>query len=188
MQPLYGRMDINMVLSDKTEIKTFILYVLSNVKELLDFNTLHDVVVQDGFVNYIDFIGCFAELLDAGQVDEMQGEPAMYKISNNGLIAVAELSPKLYPMIREKAYRSTLRLLAFYKQGARISSSINKDGEGWRFDCIMTNGEKVLLNINAYFTDYDYALRVKNNFDENPENIHKGTLAMLTGDVNFIFD
>lgn len=177
-----------MVLSDKTEIKTFILYVLSNVKEPLDFNTLHDVVVQDGFVNYLDFIGCFAELLDAGQVDELQGDPAMYKISNNGLIAVMELSPKLYPMIREKAYRSTLRLLAFYKQGAKISSSVNMDGDGWRFECMMTNGEKVLLNINAYFTDYDYAQRIKSNFDENPENIHKGTLAILSGDVNYIFD
>lgn len=177
-----------MVLSDSTEIKTFMLYVLSNVKEPIDFNTLHDVVVQDGFVKYIDFISSFAELLEAGQVNEMDGKPKMYQISNNGLIAVAELSPKLYPTIREKAYRSTLRLLAFYKQGAKISSTVDIDGDGWRFNCEMTNGEKVLLNINTYFTDYDYAQRVKSNFDENAENVYKGTLAILSGDVNYIFD
>ncbi|MDD2269318.1 MAG: DUF4364 family protein [Eubacteriales bacterium] len=177
-----------MVLSDKTEIKTFILYVLSNIKEPVDFNTLHDVVVQDGFVQYIDFVGSFAELLDAGQVDELQGEKAMYQISNNGLIAVRELSPKLYGSIREKALRSTLRLLAFYKQGAKISSTVESDGDGWRFDCELTNGKHRLLNISTYFTDYDYAQRVKTNFDDHAENVYKGTMALLSGDVNFIFD
>ncbi|OGO91797.1 MAG: hypothetical protein A2Y17_13650 [Clostridiales bacterium GWF2_38_85] len=177
-----------MVLSDKTEIKTFILFLMSNIKEALDFNTLHDIVVQDGFVKYIDFLDCFAELLEAGQVDEINNDIPLYTISDNGKIAVAELTPKLFGTIKEKALRSAMRLLAFYREGSRIFSSVNSDGEGWQFHCEMTDGKRKLLEINTYYTDYDYAQRVKSNFDENAEKIYKGTMAILSGDVNYIFD
>ena len=50
-------------LTDKFEIKIFILYLLKNIKEPLEFSTINDIVVQDGFVNYFDFAICFAELL-----------------------------------------------------------------------------------------------------------------------------
>ena len=177
-----------MVLSDKTEIKTFILFLLQNINDPLDFNTLHDVVVQDGFVKYIDFLDCFAELLEAGQVDEVITDIPLYSISDNGKIAVAELSPKLFGTIKEKALRSAMRLLAFYREGSKINSNIENEGEGWRFHCTMTDGKRELLEMNVFYTDYDYAQRIKANFDENAEKIYKGTMAILSGDVNYIFD
>ena len=38
------------LLRDKTDIKIFILYLLMHIEHPVDFVTLHDLVVQDGFV------------------------------------------------------------------------------------------------------------------------------------------
>ena len=59
-------------LTDKFEIKIFILYLLKNIKEPLEFSTINDIVVQDGFVNYFDFAICFAELLESNQITELR--------------------------------------------------------------------------------------------------------------------
>ena len=59
-------------LTDPFAIKVFILYLLSNIDEPIDFETVNDIVVQDEFVNYFDFSICFAELVDVQQVIETE--------------------------------------------------------------------------------------------------------------------
>ena len=49
-----------MELTDKFEIKIFILFLLKNIKEPLEFSMINDIVIQDGYVNYFDFAICFA--------------------------------------------------------------------------------------------------------------------------------
>ena len=44
-----------MELTDKFEIKIFILFLLKNIKEPLEFSMINDIVIQDGYVNYFDF-------------------------------------------------------------------------------------------------------------------------------------
>lgn len=43
-------------LTDKTDIKIFILYLLMHMERPVDFVTLHDMVVQDEFVRQFDFM------------------------------------------------------------------------------------------------------------------------------------
>ena len=54
-------------LKDKNDIKIFILYLMRHVGRPLDFVSINDIVVQDGYVGYFDFVECFAELLEAGK-------------------------------------------------------------------------------------------------------------------------
>ena len=61
-----------MELTDKFEIKIFILFLLKNIKEPLEFSMINDIVIQDGYVNYFDFAICFAELLENGQILEQK--------------------------------------------------------------------------------------------------------------------
>ena len=51
-------------LTDPNDIKIFILYLMKNLHRPLDFTTVSEISVQDGFVNYFDFASCFAELMD----------------------------------------------------------------------------------------------------------------------------
>lgn len=178
-----------MELTDKFEIKVFILYLLKNIKEPLDLTTIGEVVVQDAFVNYFDFSVCFADLLEAEQVVEIQhGEDKVYEISELGVIAVEEVQSALFDSVKDKALRSAQRLLALKRTGNRITSSITEQAGGYMLDVSIVDSEKTLLRVEGFVTDRGFAERMKANFDERAEIIYKGTMALLSGDVNFIFD
>ena len=109
---------ISVNLTEKFEIKVFILYLLKNLDEPLDYDTISEIVVQDGFVNFFDFADCFADLVDAGQIDAFfEGELPTYLISSTGREAVSNVETRLYNTVRDQALRSAQRLLALRKDG-----------------------------------------------------------------------
>lgn len=82
------------------------MYLLKNIKEPLEFSTINDIVVQDGFVNYFDFAICFAELLESNQITELKGDKTLYVISPEGTEAVESVEDKIFVSVKEKALRS----------------------------------------------------------------------------------
>lgn len=179
---------LSLKLTDKFEIKVFILFLLSNLDEPLEFSTINDIVIQDGFVNYFDFAICFAELLEAGQITEINEKKPVYMISDAGKTAIASYESTLFTSVREKALRSALRLLAFNRNGSKISSCITECKGGYNLKCSITDKHRVLFSTDVFLTEKHYAEKLKANFDEKAEIIYKGSLALLSGDVNFIFD
>lgn len=178
-----------MEITDKFEIKVFMLYLLKNIGEPLDATTIGEVVVQDAFVNYFDFSICFSDLLDAGQVVEIEKDgEKYYVISELGISMVSEVQGAVYASIREKALRSAQRLIALKRTGNRISCEITPEGHGYMLNASMVDNEKTLLSLSTFVTDGDYAKKMQQNFNERAEIIYKGVMALLSGDVNFIFD
>ena len=171
-------------LTDKFEIKIFILYLLKNIKEPLEFSTINDIVVQDGFVNYFDFAICFAELLESNQITELKGDKTLYVISAAGTEAVESVEDKIFVSVKEKA----LRLLAFHRSGSRTRSRVEKAEKGYKLICSIEDSEKTLLHVEVFLTDANYAEKLRINYDERAEIIYKGVLSLLSGEVNFLFD
>ncbi|MBO4501882.1 MAG: DUF4364 family protein, partial [Clostridia bacterium] len=95
---------------------------------------------------------------------------------------------RLFNTVRVKALRSALRLLAFYKSGSRIKSSVTETEGGYILNCIIEDSKRKLLDLNVFLTEKYYAETLRNNYEERAENIYKGVLALLSGDVNYIFD
>lgn len=174
--------------TDKFEIKVFILFLLKNVNEPLPFSTINDIVIQDGFVTYYDFAICFAELLEAKQINEIKGNEIKYVISDDGRLAIESYEDSIYASVREKALRSAMRLLASNRDGSRIISRIEPNGEGYDFIGEISNKTRTLYYTKVYVAELDYAKRLKENFEERAEIIYKGSLSLLSGDINFIFE
>ncbi|NCA67847.1 MAG: DUF4364 family protein [Clostridia bacterium] len=177
-----------MELTEKLDIKVFILFLLKNMREPLEYSTINDIVIQDGFVNYFDFSICFGELVESGQIEEIPGGKSTYRISKDGETAVENVEMRLFTSVREKALRSALRLLAFYKTGNRITSSVTEKDGGFVLNCSIIDNTRKLLDINVFLTEKYYAETLKGNYEDRAENIYKGVLALLSGDVNYIFD
>lgn len=178
-----------MELTDKFEIKVFILYLLKNIGEPLDITTIGEVVVQDAFVNYFDFSICFSDLLETRQVEEIEAEDEkLYAISETGVLMVGEVQSALYAGVKEKALRSAQRLIALKRHGNRIHCEVTECGRGYMLEATIVDKEKTLMRLETYVTDEDYAHRMQANFNEKAEIIYKGAMALLSGDVNFIFD
>ena len=154
-------------LRDRFQIKVFILYLLKNIREPLEYKIINDMVMQDGFVSGTDFPICFCELLDQEQIIEERIEGKMfYRISELGAQSVSSVEFNLYDSVKEKALRSAHRLLAFNKTGNRIDAQITPHGEGYMVNCSITDNEKTLLDLNVYLTDDNYAEAIKDNFIE----------------------
>lgn len=178
-----------MKLENKIDIKVFILYLLDKVGEPLEFTTVNDIVLQDEFVGYFDFALCFSELLDADQIEEIAiGETRLYTISQSGREILESYEGALLSVIKERALKNALRLIAFNRSGNRIVSSITEANGGYNLKCGIVDKEKSLFSLEVFLSERSYAEKLKENFDERAEIIFRGALSLLSGDVSFIFD
>lgn len=182
-------------LKEKNDIKIFILYLLKNIGYPLDFNTISDIVVQDEFVNYFDFAECFAELLDSGNIEQLQTEGGpgktaeLYSITDNGVTVVEQLQSSLLNMIKEKSLKSAMRLLSFKSRGSDVRCSWSEREDG-RYDLrceVIEKGAK-LLELGLVI-DTKYQLdKMLYNFNERPEVVYRGIISLMTGDINYLID
>ncbi len=178
-----------MKLENPIDVKVFILFLLNNVGEALDYDTVHDIVVQDEFVNHFDFAICFSDLLELGQIVESGEEgDRRYSVSDIGKETLESYESSILTVIKERALRSALRLIAFNRSGNRITSSIEETEKGNTLRCSIVDKEKTIMSVEVFLTEKPYAERLKANFDERAEIIYRGILTLLSGDVNFIFE
>lgn len=175
-------------LNDKNDIKIFILYLLENINYPLDFVTVNDIVVQNEFVGYFDFAECFAELLDAGHITETSIDgTSYYSISPTGSHVASQLQSSLLAPIREKSLKSALRLLSFQKRGAKLKceSDLCPDGK-YKLHCSITENDRAIIDISVLI-DSEPQLRImEKNFEERPEVIYRGIMALLAGEVDYL--
>ena len=175
-------------LKDKNDIKIFVLYLLRNIGYPLDYVTINDVVVQDGFVNSFDFSECFAELLELGNIAEIKEDgEEKYLVTDRGRHVADTLQSKLMNMIREQSLKSALRMLSFRKRGASISFDV-RPVEGGRFEmqCAVSDHYEEMLRVKLILDSEAQAEKIRYHFTNNPETAYRGILALLSGEVNYL--
>lgn len=183
-------------LTNKNDIKIFILYLLQNIQYPLDFPTINDIVVQNEYVNYFDFAECFAEILDMGHiVEEFEEDPqtgekkTMYRISPLGTAVVSQLQSGLLRSIRERSLKSAMRLLSFKKRGAQVHCTTSEQEDGrFAIECVITEMDKEILHISLVDDSAARIERMKANFEERPDGIYKGIMALLAGEVDYLLN
>lgn len=185
-------------LREKNEIKIFILFLLDKIGYPLDYNTIGSIVVQDGIVRFFDFADAFFELLDAGHIriaDQggqqltlgQEGEE-LYEITDTGREVARVLGDNLLLSAREQGERSALRHLSLKRAGAAVDQSYDTLGDGFMYHCSIKDKSGETLSVNLRLDDRRQLERVQKNFADRPEIIYRGILALLSGDVNYIFE
>lgn len=199
-------------LKKEEEIKIFILYLLDKIGYPLDYPSIGSIMMQDGIVNFFDFAQCFFALVDAGHIKEIvsdsstsyahyirEGEEEneaeaigdstiLYEVTETGRQVAGVLSDSLMISIREKSYRSALRHLSFARKGAYIDQKYRPDGDGFLVTCSIKDKNGVIMDLTVR-ADSEYQLRrMLNNYAERPEVVFRGVVALLQGDVNYLFE
>ena len=175
----------------RTQAKILILYILGNIGEAVDFNTVNDMVLQDGLVNYFDFANAFNDLLELGQIAESAqsaSEHRLYEITPQGRSVLETYEKELLSDDKDRAYRHAMRVLAFKRDGVRQSCRLTETGSGWTVTCTIADKQKTLFETSVYLKDRAFAERLQANFDDRADIIYRGVLSLLSGDVDFIFD
>ena len=177
-------------LRDKEDIKIFILYLMRHVGYPLNFQDASDIVIQDGIVGFFDFQECFADLLDAGTVEELKidGE-TYYSITPRGIHVADNLDSKLLNLIKEKSLKSAMRIMSFKKRGDEVKCTWEElPGDRYIVNCIVIKNREELLNVKLLLESKLQLDRIRNNFNDKPEIVYRGILALLSGEVNYLVD
>lgn len=175
----------------RTQAKIFILYILGNIDEPVEFTTVNDMILQDGLVGYFDFAPAFSELLEQGQLAlasrTPEGEP-LYTITPQGRSVLETYEQELLSDDKDRAIRHAMRVLAQKRDGIRQTSRITATGTGWTVTCSIEDRQKTLFETSVFLNDRSFAERLRDNFDDRADIIYRGVLSLLSGDVDFIFD
>ncbi len=171
-------------------VKIFVLYLMENINYPLDFVTINDIVMQTDYVMYLDFAEAFNEMLDSGLVEKTEGaDGELYAVTEKGKCVARELNGDILSTILDQSLASAMRYLDFKKRGITPKCEIIKLDDG-RYDirCSFTENKKCIFLQTLTVDTLDRAQRMKNNFFERPEAIYRGVFALMSGNVNYLFD
>ena len=159
-------------LQKEDDIKIFILFLMYNLKMPLEYETINDVVVQDGIVGGIDFAVAFADLLENGNIEQIHTDNTVkFRITRQGIHIVESLQGDLTNAIRTQGLKSAMRLLDLSYGGSEIKT---------RYCEIIEAGESV-FQIKLIADNSTQLELMRYTFDDKPEMIYKGVLTLLTG-------
>ena len=183
-------------IGNQEKVKTFILFLMENVGYPLDYVELNDIVLQNDYVLYMDFAEGFNELCDLNLIESVceksqNGEEVVkYQVTDKGRHAARTLKGELLPDILERSLACALRYLDFRKRGIRYDCSISQltDDFRYRFSCEMKEKDVVIFSTVLVVDTYDRALGMQKNFYDRLDAIYRGTVALLSGNVNYLFD
>ena len=173
-------------------VKIFVLYLMQNINYPLDYITLNDIVMQNDYVMYIDFAEAFHEMLDADLIeicDHNEAGDPLYIVTDKGRIVATELHSEILTSLLDKSLECALRYLDFKKRGIKVSCKVEKRDDG-RYDvvCIIKEKDDIIMQNSIVVDTLNRAKRMEDNFRDHPEIVYKGVIALLSGNVNFIFN
>ena len=177
---------------DKRNIKIFVLYLMQNINYPLDYVTLNDIVMQNDYVMYLDFAESFHEMLESELVEEAcksdMGDP-MYIVTDKGRIVATELHSEILSSLLDKSLECALRYLDFKKRNIKVSSRVEKRDDGrYNVVCIIKENNQTIMQNTVVVDTINRAQRMEDNFRDHPEVVYKGVMALLSGNINFIFN
>ena len=145
-------------------------------------------MVQDGVVGYFDFADCFAELLDTGNIaEEKNGNSCLYRITEQGIHVADNLQSNILTAIRERSLKSALRLLSFKKKGSLIKHvSEPVPTGGFKLTCSIVEEREEIMKVSVFLDNKAQLEKMEYNFENNPEVVYRGVLALLSGEINYL--
>lgn len=173
-------------------VKIFVLYLMENINYPLSYLTLNDIIMETDYVMYLDFAENFAKMLDDGLIrihgKDEHGDD-LYEVTEHGRIVARELYSDILPVILRDSMKCALRYLDFKKRKVSWSCRVASREDG-RFDLICNMKEKGIdiLNISIVVDSEQRARAMKENVDDHPEVVFRSTMALLSGEVNYMFD
>ena len=180
------------LVGSKRNVKIFVLYLMQNINYPLDYVTLNDIIMQNDYVMYLDFAESFNEMLDAGLIEEIDkneaGDP-LYVVTEQGRVVATELHSEILSSLLDKSMECALRYLNFKKRSIKVHSRVEKRADG-RYDvvCIIKEKDEVIMQNSVVVDTLNRAQRMEENFRDHPEVVYKGVIALLSGNINFIFN
>ncbi len=176
-------------LSDKTDVKVLILYILDEINHPITYAAAVDSILDVGCVGGFDFAECFSELSELGHIlsDTVGGE-TYYMIADSGSMVARELRGSLPTAVLDRASVAAARHLALAKMGVVLHANITPTERGdFRIDFHINKGDREdMLALSVCVSTRERAERIKAYCESaRAEDVYRGILTVITGDINY---
>lgn len=159
-------------------------------------NPIAGIVVSTGEDNgadntseYNDRISVSDKKYERPSGEDLSDKTKRYVVTEKGKLIARNLSENiLMAAVREKSYMTAMRHLSLEKKGAVCDQTFERDGDAFKFKCSIKDKEGVALDLTVRADSVHQLNRMRLNFDEKPDVIMRGVVALLTGNVNYLFE
>ena len=193
------------LLREPDQVKVFILYLMDKIGYPLNYTDVGTIIIRDGLVDYFNFVESFRNLLENKHIQGVRSDGTivdpdddfhpdddsiLYEITKKGKIVAEGLADDLLmAAVREKSYVSAMRHLSLEKRGAVIDQSAENNGDnGFIFHCTIKDKDGLALKLSLRAETYNQLRRMQMNFEDKPDVVLRGITALVTGNVNYLFD
>lgn len=179
-------------IGNKDSVKVYVLNLMMAIGYPVDFTTLNDALRQTDYVDYFDFANAFHKMADDGLLAATDvndaGEPC-YTVTEKGACVVEAMRGNILSAALEDSEVAAMRYLDFRKRGVKVSCRIEPVAEGGcHIICSVTERDKVLVSVTMWVEDVYTAQRMEQQFRSRPENTYRAVRALLSGNINYLFD
>ena len=166
-------------ISGKLEIKFLILFIASRVVEPVPFETLQEVAMCDGGVDYFGFSECLADLV---RTEHMALSDGLYAITDKGRRNSAVCESSLPYSVRMAAEQKLALCNEQLKRRALVKTDLrSREKGGYEVSLSLSDELDELMNLRLLVTRQDMALELQKRFREGAEKIYAKILADLYG-------
>ena len=172
-------------------VKIFVLYLMKNINYPMDYVTVNDVVMRTDYVMYLDFDDAFHQMLEGDLITEdgknERGEP-LYSVTHKGRLIAEQLKCDILPSILDKSLACALQYLDFRRRGVLVDCEMQRCPDQ-TFDVTVSLKEKdkIILSTTINADSEYHAVQMRKTFRERPDVVYRGILALLSGNVEFLY-
>lgn len=166
-------------ISSKLEIKFLILYIASRTVEPVPFETLQELSMCDGGVDYFGFSECLADLV---RTEHISLDNGLYAVTDKGRRNSAICESSLPYSVRMQAEQKLAACNEQLKRRALVGANVRpRDKGGYEVALSLSDELDELMSLKLLVTREDIALEVQKRFRENAETLYSKILADLYG-------
>ena len=164
-------------ISSNLEIKFLILYIMARIVEPVPFETVQDLAMCDGGVDYFGFSACLADLVRTEHLTLTEG---LYAITDKGRRNSAVCESSLPYSVRMEAEQKLIQCNEQLRRRALVKASVRPKERGGHEVALSFSDElDELMELRLLVTRQDMALELQKKFRENAEGIYSKLLGEL---------
>ena len=149
-------------LTDRTEIKILLCYLLTNASSPLTSQQIIDTIVGQELVNYFELQEALGLLVEQGLIVD---DNDSYTITDEGKEISRELEKSLPFSVKERAYKAVIEILQYENLKRQNKTTITpvKDG-GYNLNCTISDADFKLFSFDIHMPNEKSAKLAEENF------------------------
>ena len=173
-------------LREKSDVKYFILFAMSNLPFPVTEHDLLDICLIDDAFGYFEFSEAFAELQQTGHVRRMEDDQGkvLYDITPLGREAAKIFDGDLRMSVRDKAQAAVIRVVRKIRRDASIVTehTANEDGT-YQVHLAINDTDAPVLALDVMVMNRRQCALLEENFRKDAETIYSDILKILLSET-----